>query len=86
MIGIPYIYIYYIITDKSSETDKSSDTILVHILKKLMTVKSVDGIINGLSIFCAFGELQSYYMASWPHILKTKHLNGTFIHLLGTKM
>lgn len=72
MIGIPYLYIYYIITDKSF------DTISVHILKKPMTVKSVDGIINGLSIFSAFGKLRSYSMASWPHILKTKHLNGYF--------
>lgn len=72
IIGIPYLYTYYIITDKSF------DTISVHILKKPMTVKSVDGIINGLSIFSALGELQSFSMASWPHILKNKHLNGNF--------
>lgn len=41
----------------SSITNKSYDIVTLHILKKLMTIKTVDGIVNKLFIFQASGQL-----------------------------
>lgn len=46
-----------------------------------MTVQTVDGIVNGSFIFWAFGKLQSYFIASWPHLFSKANIRMTaFAH------